>query len=85
MFELRGEFYKIFFPIFHRSLFKKYKLRYSGDNKRKEKMVGWYHQLSGHEFKQTLGDGRTGKPGVLQFMGLQRVGHDLATKQQQVF
>ena len=48
-------------------------------------MVGWYHQLSGHEFKQTLGDGRTGKPGVLQFMGLQRVGHDLATKQQQVF
>ena len=26
---------------------------------------------------------RTGLPGVLQFMGLQRVGHDLATKQQQ--
>ena len=25
----------------------------------------------------------TGKPGVLQFMGLQRVGHDLVTKQQQ--
>ena len=25
---------------------------------------------------------RTGKPGVLQFMGLQRVGHDLATEQQ---
>ena len=20
-------------------------------------MVGWYHQLSGHEFKQVLGDG----------------------------
>ena len=26
---------------------------------------------------------RTGKPGVLQSMGLQRVGHDWATKQQQ--
>ena len=26
---------------------------------------------------------RTGKPSVLQFMGSQRVGHDLATKQQQ--
>ena len=25
---------------------------------------------------------RTGKPGVLQSMGSQRVGHDLATKQQ---
>ena len=28
---------------------------------------------------------RTGKPGVLQSMGLQRVGHDLATEQQQEF
>ena len=27
----------------------------------------------------------TGKPGVLQFIGLQRVGHDLETKQQQKF
>ena len=26
---------------------------------------------------------RTGKPGMLQFMGLKRVGHDLATEQQQ--
>ena len=26
---------------------------------------------------------RTGKPGVLQSMGLQRIGHDLATEQQQ--
>ena len=21
-----------------------------------DEMVGWYHQLNGHEFKQTLGD-----------------------------
>ena len=27
--------------------------------------------------------GRTGKPGVLQSMGLQRAGHDRATEQQQ--
>jgi len=26
----------------------------------------------------------TGKPGVLQFMGLQRVRHDLATEQQDI-
>ena len=28
---------------------------------------------------------RTGKPGILQFMGSQRVGHNWATKQQQLF
>ena len=28
---------------------------------------------------------RTGKPGVLQFMGSQRVGHDLATEQKQQY
>ena len=22
-----------------------------------DKIVGWHHQLSGHEFEQTLGDG----------------------------
>ena len=22
-----------------------------------DEMVGWYHQLNGHEFEQTLGDG----------------------------
>ena len=42
-----------------------------------DEMVGWHHQLNGNEFEQALlvGDG-TGKPGVLQSMGLQRVGHD---------
>ena len=37
-------------------------------------MVGWRHQLDGHEFEQALGvgDGQ----GVLQSMELQRVGHD---------
>ena len=37
-------------------------------------MVAWHQQLNGHEFEQT-------QAGVLQFMGLQRVGHDLATEQ----
>ena len=51
-----------------------------------DEMVGWHHWLHGHEFKQTTGDseGWTGKPGVLQYMGLQRVGHNLVIKQQQI-
>ena len=44
---------------------------------------GWYHGLNGQEFEQTPGDGETGKPGVLQPMQSQTVGHDLVTKQQQ--
>ena len=40
-------------------------------------MVGWHHRLNGHGFVWTpgVGDG-TGRPDVLRFMGLQRVGHD---------
>ena len=40
-----------------------------------DEMVGWHHQLDGHESEQALGvgDGQTGKPGVLQSMELQRV------------
>ena len=40
------------------------------------------HQVNGHEFQQTPGDGETGEPGVLQPMGSQRVGKDLVTEQQ---
>ena len=44
-------------------------------------MVGWQHQLDGHEFEQAPGtDDGQGKCGVLQSMGLQRIGHDWATK-----
>ena len=42
-----------------------------------DEMAGWHHRLDGHEFEWTPGDGR---PGVLQFMGSQRVGHDWATE-----
>ena len=46
-------------------------------------MIGWYHQLNGHEFEQTLGDSEgQRKPGVLQSMRLKRVICDLVTKQQ---
>ena len=43
-----------------------------------DEMVGWHHRLDGHEFEQALGvgDGQGSLPGVLQSMGLQRVGHD---------
>ena len=47
-------------------------------------MVGCHHQLNGHEFEQTPGDGEeTGNLGVLQSMELQRVRHDWVTEQQQ--
>ena len=41
-----------------------------------DEMVGWHHQLDGHEFEQAPGVGDAERPGVLQSMGLQRVGHD---------
>ena len=46
-----------------------------------DEMVGLHHRLNGHEFEWTpgVGDG-TGRPGMLWFMGLQRVGHDWVTK-----
>ena len=42
-----------------------------------DEMVGWHHRLNGCEFEQALGRWWwTGRPGVLQSMGLQRVGHN---------
>ena len=32
-----------------------------------DEMVGWHHQLDGHESEQTPGWRRTRKPGMLQF------------------
>ena len=48
----------------------------------KDDMVGWHHQLDGHQFEHGTWLW-TGKPGVLQFMGSQRVRYDLAIEQQQ--
>ena len=48
-----------------------------------DEMVEWHHWLV-QECEQTLGDIEgQGSLGVLQSMGLQIVGHDLATEQQQ--
>ena len=44
---------------------------------------GWQNRINGHEFKQILGDCERQKPGMLQSVGLQRVGHDWAIEQQQ--
>ena len=41
---------------------------------REDVIVGWHHRLNGREFEQTLQE--TVESDVLQFMGLQRVGHD---------
>ena len=43
-------------------------------------MVREYHQLNGYELEQTLGDRwRTEEPSMLQSMGLQPFGQDIAT------
>ena len=42
-----------------------------------DEMAGWHHRLDRCESESTpgVGDGQ-GRPGVLRFMGSQRVGHD---------
>ena len=46
-----------------------------------DEMVGWHHRLNGHEFEKApgVGDGQ-GSLGVLQSMGLQKVGHNWVTE-----
>ena len=46
-------------------------------------MVGWHHQVNGHEFGQTPGDGEREKSLVCYSPQGCRVGDDLATEQQQ--
>ena len=43
-----------------------------------DEMIGWHHQLNGHEFEQALGvgDEQVSLKGCMQFMGSQRVGND---------
>ena len=40
-----------------------------------DEMVGWHQRHNGHEFEPTLGDSEGLEPGVLQFMGSQRIRH----------
>ena len=48
------------------------------NGKTEDEMVEWHHWVNGHEFGWWAG-----RPGMLQSMGSQRVGHHLATEQQQ--
>ena len=43
-----------------------------------DEMDEWHHRLNGHVFGWIpgIGDGQGGRPGVLRFLGSQRVGHD---------
>ena len=48
-----------------------------------DEMVGWHHQLDGHEFEQTLGDSEgQGSLACCKSWG-GRIKHDLVTEQQQ--
>ena len=48
-----------------------------------DEIAGWHHQLNGHEFEQTLGDGEGQGSLVCYSPWGHRVRHDLATEQQQ--
>ena len=58
--------------------------RWEEKGTRKDEMVGWHHQLIHHQWTWvwvTSGNWwKIRKPGALQFMGSQRVGHDWATE-----
>ena len=45
-----------------------------------DKMVGWHHRHDRRECEQALGVGDGQKPGMIQSMGSQRVGHHWATE-----
>ena len=47
-----------------------------------DEMVGWHHQLHGHEFEQTLGDGEGQGSLACCSPWCRRVGHDWVTEQQ---
>ena len=45
-----------------------------------DEMAGWHHQLNGQEFGKLWSWWWTGRPGVLWFMGSQRVKHDWSSE-----
>ena len=48
--------------------------------KTEDEISGWHHWLDGRESVNSRSWWWTGRPGVLRFMGSQRVGHDWATE-----
>ena len=45
-----------------------------------DELVGWHHQLNGHEFEQTPGDSEYREAWCAALHGMQRVRQDLATE-----
>ena len=45
-----------------------------------DEMVGWHPLLNGYEIEETRSWWWTGRPGLLQFMGSERVRHDSVTE-----
>ena len=49
--------------------------------RREDEMVGWHHQLNGHEFEQALGDGEgQGSQVCCSPWGHKEFGHNLVTE-----
>ena len=57
-------------------------MREGGEGATEDEMVGWHHQFNGLESEKIPGDpeGHGSLACCMQFMGLQRVGHNLVTK-----
>ena len=53
--------------------------------RQKEKGLSWLDSITNSMWANSGRDWRTGEPGVLQSMGSQRVRHNLATEEQQLF
>ena len=68
--------------LFKKALILEKNWRQKEKGKTEDEMVGWHHWFNEQEFEQALGDGKGHKPGVLQSMVLQRVGHNWVTEQQ---
>ena len=47
-------------------------------------MVRWHHRLNRHDFEQSLGDSRGQRNLVCYIHGVTKIGHDVATEQQQI-
>ena len=53
---------------------------WDGKGTTEDEMAGWHHRLDRWVWVNSGSWWWTGRPGVLQFMGSQRVGHDWATE-----
>ena len=56
------------------------RLKAGGEGDNRIEMVGWHHQLNGHVWVNSGSWWWTGRPGMLQSMGSQRVEHDWVTE-----